>query len=384
MTNTHIYINGLGIVSPQKAIPAQEFLDDPVSYQAVQMKCVDPGYKDFIPAEQIRRMGRIIKMGVAAARICLKDVASVQELMPETSVIPEAIITGTGLGCIEDTEKFLASMIKNHEEFLTPTSFIQSTHNTVAGQIALLLKCHGYNFTYVHRGISFESALLDAMLQLKLHEVENVLVGGLDEITQDSLTITGRMGFWKRKPIDTLRLAEDTQRGSVAGEGAAFMFLENKKHSGTYAELKGLTTFMKPESIAEQRQQLNDFLVSYGLTTDDISLVLSGISGDPATDHYYADLSGFFSGNTHFCYFKHLCGEYHTASSFGIGIAATLLRMQEIPGIIKLDNYPPENFYDRSPVQHLPGSAQFPAIRNILIYNHFMGKNHSFTLLSQP
>ena len=53
--------------------------------------------------------------------------------------MPDAIITGTGLGCLEDTEKFLTAMVTNKEEFLTPTSFIQSTHNTVSAQIALLL-----------------------------------------------------------------------------------------------------------------------------------------------------------------------------------------------------------------------------------------------------
>ena len=59
------------------------------------------------------------------------------------------------------------------KNILTPTSFIQSTHNTVGGQIALGLECKGYNFTYVHASISFESALLDAQLQLAMDEASN-------------------------------------------------------------------------------------------------------------------------------------------------------------------------------------------------------------------
>ena len=58
------------------------------------------------------------------------------------------------------------------KNILTPTSFIQSTHNTVGGQIALELQCKGYNFTYVHGSNSFESALLDAKLQLELNEAK--------------------------------------------------------------------------------------------------------------------------------------------------------------------------------------------------------------------
>ena len=102
-------------------------------------------------------MSRIVKMGVFAALSCLRN-AEVE--------IPDAIIAGTGLGCLEDTEKFLGSMYTSEEKLLNPTPFIQSTHNTVAGAIALAIKCHGYNATYTHRGFSFESALIDALMQI--------------------------------------------------------------------------------------------------------------------------------------------------------------------------------------------------------------------------
>ncbi len=46
--------------------------------------------------------------------------------------MPGAIITGTALGCLEDTVTFLTRMIELNEELLPPTAFIQSTHNTVA------------------------------------------------------------------------------------------------------------------------------------------------------------------------------------------------------------------------------------------------------------
>ena len=99
-------------------------------------------------------MSRIIKMGVRRME-CLKE-AGVEN--------PGAIITGTAYGCLADTESFLTKMVENKEELLTPTAFIQSTHNTVGAQIALMLKCHNYNNTFVHRGFSFENALLDAII----------------------------------------------------------------------------------------------------------------------------------------------------------------------------------------------------------------------------
>ena len=175
-----IFITGLGNVSPQKTFDNSSFLEEVMHFSSNQLRCQDPNYKDFVPADMLRRMSRIIKFGVAAGKKCLADAGG---------GIPDAIITGTGLGCIEDTEKFLTNMIRSKEEFLTPTSFIQSTHNTVSAQIALLLKCHNYNFTYVHRGFSFESALLDSMLRLESGESNNVLLGAMDEMTPNTFQI---------------------------------------------------------------------------------------------------------------------------------------------------------------------------------------------------
>src|SRR5690606_35405111 len=118
-------------------------------------------YKEFISPAASRRMANGVKMGFSSAKFALEKSNLAQ---------PYAIITGTGMGCIENTEKFLNTLLANNEEFLTPTSFIQSTHNTVGAQIALGLECKGYNATYVHGALSFESALIDAQLMLQQEE----------------------------------------------------------------------------------------------------------------------------------------------------------------------------------------------------------------------
>jgi 3-oxoacyl-[acyl-carrier-protein] synthase II len=393
MTHLPIYINGLGNVSPQKTTGCRDvatnvpaFLEEPLSFEANSLKCIDPGYKDFIPPELIRRMSRIIKMGIAASKLCLKDAGIGLESSSNRNITPDAIITGTGLGCIEDTEKFLASMIKNKEEFLTPTSFIQSTHNTVAGQIALLLKCHNYNFTYVHRGISFESALLDAITQMRMGELSNALVGGSDELTDNSFAITSRLGYWKQKPIQTLDLLNDSRRGSIAGEGASFLFLENIKNEFSYALLTGVTTLLKPASHKEVSHRLHDFLASCGLMTKDISLVIFGLNGDPRSDQVYHPMAMTDFADAPLAYFKHLCGEYHTASAFAAWIAAMALKTQKVPEVIRIKRVVSGNAVSLSPFKRSPDeSGSMPScLEHVLIYNHFRENNHAFILLSRP
>ncbi len=83
-----------------------------------------------------RRMSRIVKRGVSVGMECLQAVGA------DTI---DAIITATGFGCLDDSEKFLRNIIDTDEQLLNPTPFIQSTFNTVGGQIGLLCKNHCYN-----------------------------------------------------------------------------------------------------------------------------------------------------------------------------------------------------------------------------------------------
>ena len=190
-----MYIRATGNISPQKTFGHQPLVDSPVVYTGNRLACIEPDYKEFIDPKQIRRMSRIIRMGVAAAMECLQE-AGVK--------VPDAIITGTAYGCLEDTNSFLSKMVEFNEELLTPTAFIQSTHNTIGAQIGLMLQCNNYNNAFVHRGFSFESALLDGMLLLKENEAANVLVGAIDEITNTSHSILNRMGLYKQEQISNL------------------------------------------------------------------------------------------------------------------------------------------------------------------------------------
>jgi 3-oxoacyl-[acyl-carrier-protein] synthase II len=122
-----IYIQSSACISAQRTFGVAEFLTDPVQYNSTRLKAIEPDYSAYIDLKQIRRMSHVIKMGVAAARKCLAN-ANVDE--------PGAVITGTAFGCIEDTVTFLTRMVELNEEMLPPTAFIQSTHNTVAAQIA--------------------------------------------------------------------------------------------------------------------------------------------------------------------------------------------------------------------------------------------------------
>ena len=146
----------------------------------------DPDYGSLFSVMEARRMSRLMKRAVAVS----------QDALAQAGLsVPDAVIAGTGLGCIENTEQFIRSLTGLSDTPLRPTHFMQSTHNTIASLIAIRLKCHGYNATYSHLGISFESALLDAFLQLKSGRVRNVLAGAFEEMTPDFARILNKGGY---------------------------------------------------------------------------------------------------------------------------------------------------------------------------------------------
>ena len=232
------YINGIGLISPQKTADPEDFLTEIMEHNTDYLKCLEPDYKKYIDALLVRRMSRLIKMGICSAKICMKDAGI---------GMPDSIITGTGLGSVEDTERILGTI--HQDEFpLNPTPFIQSTYNTISSQIAIQLKCLGYNSTYVHRSFSFESGLLDALMQLEDSSAANVLVGGIDEMSINHLSLIRRLGHWKMKPANSLDILQDQTKGALAGEGSGFFILAREKTERNYARVLGVKTIYKPQN----------------------------------------------------------------------------------------------------------------------------------------
>ncbi len=349
-----IYINGLGCISAQKTFENDFFEDAIINESDTILPLQIPVYRDFIPPVAIRRMAKGVKNGIVAASLAMKS-AYVAHV--------DMIITGTGMGCIEDSDKFLKSIIENNEEFLTPTSFIQSTHNTVGAQIALGLQCKGYNFTYVNGAISFESALMDSKMKIEEEEAKTILCGGIDETAEHTMSLLELAGLIKDKNQSPFSVLNSNTKGAVFSEGATFFILENERKSHTYAEVLDVEIINKL-TFEEVEIKALQFLKSNNLQILDIDAVILGYNGDVEFDTYYKSLSQNIFANTPQVYYKHLSGEYNTASAFGLYIGAKIIKKQHIPAVLKINSLEKSHY------------------KTILLYNQYRGIDHSFVLIS--
>lgn len=162
---------------------------------------IAPDYKTYIPPASLRRFSPVLRMALATAQTCQN----------ETTVPFDSITVGTSLGCLRDTERFLQTFITSTADTLSPTAFIQSTHNTIGGAISITLGNHSYNMTHTQNSLSFETALIDGLLCI--HEgKKNVLVGAADEaidfldllkneVIQSDLPFTSGATFLAIQPV---------------------------------------------------------------------------------------------------------------------------------------------------------------------------------------
>ena len=313
----NLYINGLGCISPQKTCGEDTFRENAVMPADGVFVCAEPSYREYIDPKVSRRMSRIIKMGIASAKMALAD-GGVSD--PAST---GAIITGTGLGCVADTSQFLDDVISTNEGMCSPTAFIQSTHNTISSQIAIHFACHGYNSTYSHRAHSFESALMDAGMRLSDNAVDTALVGGVDEMTPRLSEIARGLGLSRSAE-------ENISKGFIPGEGAVFALLSLRPQGRTYARLAALR-FGSNLTSQEQCSLCEEALRDAGISREAVDCVVDGRNGDVTFDAAYDSVcNGFFRDSLRVSYKKY-CGEYFTAPAFSLWLAAKALSEGALP-----------------------------------------------------
>ncbi len=302
------------------AISAQETFENNVLPQDIKttsgwLKCISPEFKKYIPAKVLRRMNR-------SNRLCL--VAANQAMSKVSIDKPDAIITATSNGCIGDSEDFLNQIIDNDETLLTPTSFIQSTHNAVGSNLALAYKCNGYNMVYTHQESAFESALQDGVMQLKLNQAKNILVGASDELTEENYQLKKQLGRWKTDGETNLDILNSTTVGTIPGEGATYMILSTEPDNAEL-DLLGVEIFYKLPEGFSLVDKIKDFLTRNDCSITEVDTFLLGIDGDVSSNQVYKDLMGQLPEDSNMAYYKHLCGDCDADGAFALWVASKMI-----------------------------------------------------------
>ena len=257
------YIKKVSTVSPIGDLGENLNLN---TFAANNLNAVEPDYKEVIANANLRRrMNRMLKMGTYAAMKCLAD----------TDV--DMMLTATSLGSISDTEKMLDTIYSSGETLGNPTAFIQSTFNTLAGNIAQLKSTHIPNVTFVNRGETVANALGYAQVKLS-GDADNILYVSSDEKTELSETVLKKFNL---------------SANDMYGEGSTAMILSSEK-TGALAEIV----------FSKCGIDVMSALKELGMPMEDVEILD----------------------------YKRWCGEYATALAFGVALAARMLEFGMFEG----------------------------------------------------
>ena len=337
-----LFVAGAACISPQPSFGDEGLAALRAVAGVDTLHAVEPNYREFFPPAQLRRFSRIGRMAVAAARRAVESTG-------QPGV--DAVITGTGLGCFAESEKFLDAIRDRGEDLLNPSVFIQTTHHAASTQIAFALDCRGYHSNYCHRAFSFESALLDASLLVAGGAARRVLVGGMDELVPSYAGYLRIAGLLEPPPAAA---------GPVLGEGAACFVLAGERGGGDLARFLGTGFTYAPGGGAALERELSRFFAAH-LSGGLPDLVLLG--GMPVPGGALERLGRGLLAPAPRAVFTRLCGEFHTASAFGFWLAARILHEGHVPAVL--------------PVR---GTLPHP-VRSVLVLTHHQNREYAWTLL---
>ena len=336
-----IYIYSAQHISAQKPF-SREWMTNPVLHTEPYVRSTEPDYKPYIAPMEARRMGRLLKRALAVSK----------EVLAQSGVkMPDIIVTGTGLGCIENTELFLDALCREGEQLLKPTHFMQSTHNTISSLMAIQLGCHGYNATYAHKNISFDSALHDALMQLRSGAGTTALVGGHDEMTPSYYNLLCKAGYLGNE-------------GEMASECSTAAVIGTEARKGALCRIADMEMFYQP-SASQLKEAVDTLLSRNGLNVSSLAGVITGFNGSEYSRHFYCDGYKDLFGDIPMLHYKHLFGESYTSSAMALYVGACCLAEKHIPKSLEVNTSCPS-----------PSAPQA-----LLLYNADDGKNHTLTLL---
>ena len=284
----------------------EKWMEEPLAYSEDYVRAKDPDFRQFVSAGDARRMGKLMKRALATSVSALKE-GGIEN--------PDAIITGTGFGSIENTELFLDALVRQGEQMLKPTLFMQSTHNTASSLIGIHTHSHGYNSTYSQKGLSFDSALYDAWLQFRLGKIGNALVGAHDEMSPVFSTF--------------MRKAGHVKEGEICSEAAVSVLLSADAGSAAapYCTLDAVKILNRPDRET-LHSAISAMIAESGIGK--VDAIVTGMSGNAENDSWYSLLDGVLDGVPRVGY-RNLFGVTFASSAVGFYAAACSLREGRIP-----------------------------------------------------
>jgi 3-oxoacyl-[acyl-carrier-protein] synthase II len=292
------------------------------------------------PPDRIKRMGRGQAMAIVAVQRAL---ASWPAGVPTPDDLT-AVLVGTAWAEEGDEIVFLENLIKLGEKGAKPAFFVNSVKNALASQLALSFAFRGENQTFAHDALSFESALWQGTHLVRAGRARHAVVCGVDALVEFQEIHGHLLGWYRTDPAPLSPLAAPGS-GTIPGEGAAAFVLgapgtaTSRVARLVYVKSRGPLQRMPALSARDELDFADQAVRESGTKLDANCLVVLGANGDAGLDAVYAEVAqrlGHGSGSPAVGVYRHLTGDFATASALGFEIAVRAVTTRAVPADVRL------------------------------------------------
>lgn len=197
---------------------------------AGEVKGFDP--LQYLDKKDVRRMDRFTQFALCATQMAIADAElNLDEIDKERL----GVVLGTGIGGTQTFEEQHQVLLDRGPNRVSPFFVPMMIANLAAGQISIMLKALGPNYTVVSACASATNAIGEAFKLLQRGDADCVITGG----TEAAVTPMSMAGFCAMKAMSTnnenpkgaSRPFDRNRDGFVLSEGAGILILETLAHA---------------------------------------------------------------------------------------------------------------------------------------------------------
>lgn len=263
MPDERIVITGVGALSPNGAGRETYFealtagrsgIRGITQFDASSLPCRVAGEVDFDPqpwvdAKNMKHVGRVVPMAIAATAEALRDANLDPAALPLETRQSIAVMLGSGGGAIEFSERMYELWYKGAYKQASVYAIPSGTIGTLASEISMAFDLHGFSHLISTGCTSSTDAIGYAYRNLKLGVADYVITGGADAaITEGIMTGFCIMRIvasaFNDRPEAASRPFTKNRDGFVLSEGSWMFVMEREstaraRGAHIYAEVAG-------------------------------------------------------------------------------------------------------------------------------------------------
>lgn len=265
----------------------------------------------YLGNKNLRPLDRTSQLATSAAGLALESGGWTIELRNGTEV---GLSLGTMFCSVHTISEFDRRAITAGPGYASPMDFANTVINAAAGQTAIMHNLRGINSTISVGATSGLRAIAYATDCIRAGRAKAMLAGGVEELCFESFYGFDRAGFLCRTNLnenDSQKPFDNRRSGTVLGEGAAFLMLEDEEFAlqrgaNILAEIKGHGNGFdssrgsdEDKAIGAIARAMKQALCMADVTPKDIDCVSSSANGNfrKDRDETFA-IKSVFNGNS--------------------------------------------------------------------------------------